>query len=103
MYIRYLANLPISILQDNASLTPAQVFYNFRKAQRRLSIKSNLLNTLVLFKTKSTNFYFFHKTSDFIFLELADFGYAFFYFFDREYKRETKAHKDAMKIIEGVY
>lgn len=104
-YIRYLANLSISILQDNASLTPAQVFYNFRKAQRRLSIKSksNFLNALVLFKTKNTSFHFFHKTSDFIFLELADLGYALFYFFDREYKRENKAHKEAMKVIEKVY
>jgi hypothetical protein len=92
-YIPYLANLPISILQDNASLTPAQVFYNFRKAQRRLSIKSksNLLNALVLFKTKNKSFHFFHKTSDFIFLELPELGHAIFYFFDREYKRDQSS------------
>jgi hypothetical protein len=104
-YIPYLANMPISILQDNASLTPAQVFSKLRKAQRRLGIKSkcNLLNSLILFKTKNTSFHFFHKTSDFIFLELANLGYALFYFYDREYKREIEAYKAAMKIIKKIY
>ena len=104
-YIPYLMNFPILLLQDDASLTPSKVFSNLRKAHLKLAIKSKekRYKALLIFKTKNKNFHFFHKTNHFIFLELADFGIGLFYFFNREFKTETKAHKEAMGIIKKVY
>lgn len=104
-YVSYLADFPISILQNNASLTPSKVFSNLRKAHKRLTIKSkcNKYNALVVFKTTNSNFHYFHKTYHFIFLELADFGLGLFYFFEREFELETQAYKEAMDIVKEVY
>lgn len=104
-FVPYLKNIPISILQDDASLTPSEVFYNFRKAIKRLAIKSKLnrYNALVLFKSINKEFHFFHKTNQFIFLELTEFGLGLFYFFDRKYDLNSQAQKEAMDIINEVY
>jgi hypothetical protein len=104
-YIPSLADFPISILQDNASQSPSKVFANIRKAHKRLSIKSkdDRINALVVFETKNNNFHFFHKTNQFIFLELADYGIALFYFFNQYFKNESEAHKAAREILDKVY
>ncbi len=103
-FIPYLSDFPISILQ-NDPLTPSQIFSVIRKAHRNLAVKSkrNRYNSLVVFRTTNPDFHFIHTTDHFIFLELAEYGVAFFYFFNREFKRLSQAHKEANIIIDKVY
>jgi hypothetical protein len=105
IFIPYLKNIPILILQNDASLSPSKVFSNLRRALNKLAIKSKLnrYNALVLFKTTNKEFHFFHKTNQFIFLELADHGLALFYFFEQEFAHAKQAQKDAMGIIKKVF
>lgn len=105
MFVPYLKNIPILILQNDASLSPSKVFSNLRKALNRLAIKSkfNRYNSLILFKSTNKEFHFFHKTNQFIFLELAEFGLGLFYFFEQEFAHPKQAQKEAMGIIKNVY
>ena len=105
MYIPYLINIPILILQNDASLSPSKVFSNLRRALHRLTIKSELnrYNSLVLFKSTNKEYHFFHKTNEFIFLELANYGLGLFYFFEQEFTHAKQAQKEAWDIIKDVY
>jgi hypothetical protein len=105
MFIPYLKNIPILILQNDASLSPSKVFSKLRKALKRLIIKSksNKYNSLVLYKSTNKEYHFFHKTNEFIFLELADYGLGLFYFFEQKFVYSKQAQKEAMSIIKKVY
>jgi hypothetical protein len=105
MFILYLKNIPILILQNDASLSISKVFSNLRKALNKLAIKSkfNRYNSLVLFKSTNKEYHFFHKTNEFIFLELANYGLGIFYFFEQEFAYAKHAQKEAMDIIKKVY
>ena len=105
MFVPYLRNIPILILQNDASLSPSKVFSNLIKALNRLAIKSKLNrhNALVFFKSTNKEFQFFHKTNHFIFLELAEFELGLFYFFEQEFAHAKQAQKEAMGIIKKVY
>ena len=104
-YIPYLANLPIAIMQDNASIPPSKVFSNVRNALKRLSIKSkeSKINSLVVFKTSNESFHFFHKMNEFIFIELPDQNLALFYFYQQEFEQPKEAFDKAMEIIKKLY
>lgn len=104
-YIPYLADFPIALLQGDASLSPSKVFSNLRNALKVISIKSksNKQNSLLVFKTTNLGFHFFHKTNDYLFIELPKYGVAVFYFFNRKFKRQIQAYKAAMEIIKTVY
>lgn len=104
-YIPYLADFPISLLQDNASLSPSKVFSNLRNSLKKLGVKSkvNKRNSLLVFKTTNTDFHFFHKMNRFIFIELPKYRIAVFYFFERDFDQPSQAHKAAMEIIRSVY
>jgi hypothetical protein len=105
IFIPYLKNIPILILQNDVSLSPSKVFSKLRMALKRLTIKSksNRYNSLVLFKSTDKEYHFFHKTNEFIFLELANYGLGIFYFFEQEFAYAKHAQKEAMDIIKKVY
>jgi hypothetical protein len=103
-FIPFLADMPVSIMQD-IDLSPYKIFSTLRSALKKLSVKSKAtaINSLVVFKTKNESFYFFHKTNEFIFIELASYRVAFFYFFNQRFKSEYEAYAAAWKIISEVY
>lgn len=104
-FIKYLANFPIGILADNASLSPTQVFSNLRNSLKKLSIKSKAsrLNSILIFKSSNPDFHFFHKTNEYLFFDLPDYKIAIFYFINEEFEQHELAHQSAIKIIENQY
>lgn len=78
-FIPFLADMPISIMQK-MDVSPHKVFSNLRNALKKLSIKSkvNRVNSLVVYTTTNKSYHFFHKTNEFIFIELPKHQIAFF-------------------------
>jgi hypothetical protein len=99
-YIPYIGNLPIAMFQGPLETSPAKVFSNLRAALNVLSVKSKKrrLNSLCVLFTKNENFHFFHSTNNFIFIELAEFGVAFFYF----YKTTFETHENAVSMAQDI-
>jgi hypothetical protein len=95
-FIPYLAQFPLGIMQNGASLTPNQVFSRVRNSLKRLGIKSkrDRFNSLLVFHSTNPGFGFFHRMHDFIFFDLPDMGIALFYFYEREFE----AHADAGSV-----
>lgn len=104
-YLEYLRDIPISIMRANIDYSPSKAISEIRLAQKRVTqkTKASNQNSLVVFKTKNENFYFFHHLNDFIFLELPKFGIALFYFYSRKFENVEDAKNEAMEIIKTVY
>lgn len=104
-YIPYIGKMPISMFQAPLDTSPAKVFSNLRSSLKVLSIKSkaNRLNSLCILYTKNTSFHFFHSTNNYIFIELAEFNVAFFYFFKETFTNQQDAQAAAKKIVEKEY
>lgn len=102
-FIPYLRNFPIAIMASENS--PSKILTLFRKTLKNISIKdkTSKINSLVLFKTKNQWFHFFHKTNDFIFLELPKYKIALFYFFNKNFPTNKEAYEEAIKVIEKQY
>jgi hypothetical protein len=103
-YIPYIGKMPISMFQGSPDTSPSKVFSNLRLSLKTLSIKSkaekfNSLCTLY----KNTDFHFFHSTNNFIFIELAEYGVAFFYFFKRTFDSHESAGLAAQEMIKQEY
>jgi len=103
-YIPYLTDFPISIIREKKG-SSIKVVSEIRRSQKQITVKSKSRNTnsLVVFKTKNTSFYFFHNMNEFIFLELPRYKIALFYFFNKSFENEFDAYNTAMKIITDVY
>ncbi|MDA3970195.1 MAG: hypothetical protein PF442_02480 [Desulfobulbaceae bacterium] len=101
-YIPYLSDIPIGVMQNES---PSKVFSNFRNALKKLGIKSKAesLNSLVIFKTTNESFHFFHKTNEFIFIELPKQKIALFYFITLKFDDEKIASETAMRKIKEAY
>ena len=104
-FIPFLAQLPLGIMQDRASLTPSQVFSRVRNSLKRLGVKSKRkkLKSLLVFRTSNPGFGFFHRMHDFILFDLPELGIAVFHFYEREFEVHTNAHALAMDIIRDQY
>jgi len=104
-FIPYIANMPISIFQGPLNTSPYKVFSNLRNSLRTLSKKSKLgrVNSLCILYTKNPDFHFFHSTNNFIFLELAKYNIAFFYFYKQTFSSPQDAQKAAQEIVEREY
>jgi hypothetical protein len=85
----YLSDFPISVLDRAFDYYPNKVL--------------QVLNSLVVFKTHNTSFYFFNKMDDFIFLEMPHKGVALFYFYKQEFDSPEAAHEAAMEKIKAIY
>ncbi|QIL38324.1 hypothetical protein G7074_02935 [Pedobacter sp. HDW13] len=104
-HIPYLADFPLSMLLQNKNSSPSKVTNEIRKTLLRLSIrtKDNQVNSLVVFKTSNDNNHFFHNLNEFIFLEIAQFSIALFYFYERSFQTIEEARDEAMLIIRRLY
>lgn len=104
-YNEYLRDIPISIMRANINYSPNKAVIQIRISQRRITEKSKASkeNSLVIFKTKNENFYFFHHLNDYIFLELPKFGIALFYFYSKKFENPKDAKDKAMKIMREIY
>jgi len=104
-YIPFIGKMPISMFQGPIDTSPAKVFSNLRASLRVLSVKSKAerLNSLCVIHTKNQDFHFSHSTNDFIFIELAEFGVAFFYFFKRSFDEHSSAISAAQEIVQNQY
>ncbi len=60
-YIKYLADLPISVLRENVDFSPSKAIQQIRNSNKRIAIKSKIgkENSLVIFKSKNKTFDFF--------------------------------------------
>jgi len=101
-YIPFLADLSISEMRDFSIRT---IKSKARLSLKRISTKnkSNKVNSLIVGTTKIKTFNYFHKSGQFIHLEIPKYNKAFFYFFERDFKNDEYAKKEAMKIIKSVY
>ena len=104
-YIPYIGKLPISMFQGPVDTSPAKVFSNLRSALKVLSVKSKSseLNSLCVLSTKNLDFHFFHSNNNYIFIELAEFGVAFFYFFKERFDNHRDATEKAQEIVKKEY
>ncbi|RDI15376.1 hypothetical protein DFO48_101654 [Comamonas sp. AG1104] len=104
-YIPYIGKMPISMFQGPLDTSPAKVFSNLRSALKVLGVKSKVprLNSLCVLHTKNENFHFFHSSNNFIFIELAVFGVAFFYFYKENFDKHEDAVSKVFEIVKKEY
>lgn len=104
-YIPFIGKMPIAMFQGPMDTSPAKVFSNIRSALQVLSVKSKAdrLNSLCVIHTTNKDFHFFHSTNNFIFIELAEFGVAFFYFYKQKFEDYSVAVQSAMGIVQENY
>ncbi len=101
-YIPSLADFSISFMRD---MSIRSVTSKARLSLKRISIKdkSKMVNSLIVGITKNKTFHYFHKSGEFIYLEIPSYNKVFFYFYNKEFKNSTTAKKEALKIIKSVY
>lgn len=99
-YISYLTDFPLSVLRKSINYLPSKAITEIKRSQKRVSTKSKKknINSLVTFKTKNSEFYFFHNMDDFIFIELPKQQIAVFYFYKKEFANEVSAYDEAMGV-----
>lgn len=104
-YIPYIGEMPIAMFQGSMDRSPSKVFSNLRNALKTLSIKSKCPkhNSLCILRTTNPDFHFFHSTNNFIFIELAQYNVAFFYFYKKEFVTAREASAQAQEIIINEY
>lgn len=104
-YIPFLSDIPLALMQDQASISLSEVQDKVLNSSNRLITKSKKAkrNSLLIFKTENPDFHFFHDMDDFIFIELPRFGVAVFLFLEKEFDQQKQAHNEAMTIIGKVY
>lgn len=101
-YIPFLADFSIAEMRDSSIGT---IKSKARLSLKRISTKDKgkRANSLIVGTTKVKTFNYFHRSGQFIHLEIPKYNKAFFYFFEREFKDDEKTKKEAMKIIKSVY
>jgi hypothetical protein len=104
-HISYLADFPISVLRESNNFSPIKVVSQIRNSLKRITIKSKKLNenSLVIFKSKNTNYDFFHSVEEFIFLEIPEFNIAIFYFYSKIFDNSFDAYNEAIIRINEHY
>lgn len=104
-HIPFLKDYPIYMLLPNRDWSPAKIISEIRWTLNILSIKSKEsgINSLVVFKTKNKGNHFFHNLNEFIFIEIAKYKIALFYFYDRVFDSEEEAKNQAMIVLKRVY
>jgi hypothetical protein len=101
-YIPYLAGFSIAEMRDFSIRT---IKSKARLSLKRISTKdkSKRANSLIVGTTKVKTFNYFHKSGEFIHLEIPKYNKAFFYFFEKEFEDDEETKKEAMEIIKSVY
>lgn len=101
-YIPALSDLSIAFIRD---LSVRSVTSKARLALKRMGTKNKekRANSLIVGRTIKKTFHYFHKSGQFIHLELPTYNKGFFYFYDKEFKNDKSTLKEAKKIIEIAY
>ena len=101
-YIPFLADFSIAEMRDFSIRT---IKSKARRSLKRISKKdkSKMTNSLIVGTTKIKTFNYFHKSGQFIHLEIPKYNKVFFCFYEREFKNDENAKKEATKIIKSVY
>jgi hypothetical protein len=101
-YIPALADFSIAFMRD---MSIRSVTSKCRLALRRIATKdkSKRFNSLIVGRTIQKTFHYFHKSGQFIHLEIPTYNKAFFYFYEKEFKNDKTTKKEAIKIIKSVY
>lgn len=101
-YVPFLADLSIAEMRDFSIRT---IKSKARLSLKRISTKnkSKRANSLVVGTTKVKTFNYFHKSGQFIHLEIPKYNKVFFYFFEREFTEDEDIEKEVMNIIKSVY
>ena len=104
-YIPYIGKMPIAMFQGPMEQSPSKVFSNLRNALKTLAIKSKAVkhNSLCILRTTNPDFHFFHSTNNFIFIELAQYNVAFFFFYKKEFATSGEAATLAQEIVQREY
>lgn len=104
-YIPYIGKMPIAMFQGPMDQSPSRVFSNLRNALKTLAVKSKKpkYNSLCVLRTTNPDFHFFHSTNNFIFIELAQYNVAFFFFYKREFATAEEAAALAQEIVKTEY
>lgn len=104
-YIPYIGKMPIAMFQSPMNQSPSKVFSNLRNALKTLAIKSKTPkhNSLCVLRTTNPDFHFFHSTNNYIFIELARYNVAFFYFYKQDFATAEEATSLAQEIVKTEY
>lgn len=104
-YIPYLSDIPLSLMQNLASISLDEVREKAINSSNRISTQSKetMRNSLLVFKTKNPDFLFFHDMDDFIFLELPRFDIGVFLFLKKKFNQHEQAYEEALEIMDKVY
>jgi hypothetical protein len=104
-YIPYIGKMPIALFQGPMNQSPSKVFSNLRNGLKTLAIKSKMPkhNSLCVLRTTNPDFHFFHSTNNYIFIELAQYNVAFFYFYKQEFATAEEATSLAQEIVKTEY
>lgn len=101
-YIPALADFSIAFMRD---MSIRSVTSKARLALKRISTKnkSKMFNSLIVGTTKTKTFHYFHKSGQFIYLEIPTYNKVFFYFYQKDFRNDKNAEKEAMEIIKSAY
>ena len=104
-YIPYIGKMSIAMFQGPIEQSPSMVFYNLRKSLREITVKSKMKkhNSLCVLRTTNPGFHFFHSTNNYIFIELAQYNVAFFYFYKQKFETAAEAISLAQEIVQREY
>lgn len=101
-YVPYLAETSIAFMRDFSVRTiTSKARLSLKRIARKDKWKNG--NSLVGGITKNTSFYYFHKSGEFLYLEIPNFNKFFFLFLNKYFENTEVAVEEAMKIINKVY
>lgn len=99
------SELPLALFRQDGKVDELNTFFQLDVTRFELTkkLKPQIRNSLVLYKTTNKENHFFHKVDDFIFVEIAHIGYAFFLFFNIMFPNKSDASTLSKEIINEYY
>lgn len=104
-FIPILKDIPMSVMRFSIDLSPHIALSQLRNSQSRIKkcAKDSKYYSLVIWKSKNKEDFFFHTMDEFIFFDFPEFKMAMFYFFKKEFNNNYEAEKEAIQIIKSQY
>jgi hypothetical protein len=101
-YIAALADFSIAFMRD---LSVRSITSKTRLSLKRIGTKdkSKRGKSLIVGRTIKKTFHYFHKSGQFMHLELPTYNKGFFIFYEKKHRSEKAALKEAMEIIKDAY